>query len=589
MFEREFLEKFKGLNVLIVGDVMLDRYWWGSVSRISPEAPVPVVNLDNTSLVSGGAANVAANIAGLGAVPHLVGVIGDDAEGELLIEILTKENISPNSLTIIPKRPTTTKTRILAHSQQIARVDQETKSEISPDQEALVWENVSRLLSYAQVIIISDYGKGVITQNISQRLITTAKANNQLIIIDPKGKNYQKYKGATMLTPNRFEAAEVSQLTVYNQESVEKAGNQMLKDFELESVLITQGEDGMTLFHKQERAERKPYSNVSIEKVFRQIARGLNQEEFEVKFQSLSYFNTTLGTIKNLLFYRKQPADIYHVTGHNHYIALVLPEDRTVLTIHDVGILHIRKGLRRYLIKKINFDLPLRKLKYITTISEATKKEIIYFTNCPPEKIRVIGNPIQDNFVLPADALQDRKFETDCPTILQIGTAYNKNLKNLILALKGVRCRLVIIGRLDDETENLLKTNRINFENRFDLTDEEIRSEYLKTDIVVFCSTFEGFGLPIIEAQSMRKPVLTSNISPLKEVAGNSAALADPNDFTSIRKRLKRIINDQAYRENLITKGFENVKRFSSGKVVGLYENLYSEIKENTSKSHPQK
>jgi rfaE bifunctional protein kinase chain/domain len=255
MFEREFLEKFKGLNVLIVGDVMLDRYWWGSVSRISPEAPVPVVNLDNTSLVSGGAANVAANIAGLGAVPHLVGVIGDDAEGELLIEILTKENISPNSLTIIPKRPTTTKTRILAHSQQIARVDQETKSEISPDQEALVWENVSRLLSYAQVIIISDYGKGVITQNISQRLITTAKANNQLIIIDPKGKNYQKYKGATMLTPNRFEAAEVSQLTVYNQESVEKAGNQMLKDFELESVLITQGEDGMTLFHKQERAE----------------------------------------------------------------------------------------------------------------------------------------------------------------------------------------------------------------------------------------------------------------------------------------------------------------------------------------------
>lgn len=335
--------------------------------------------------------------------------------------------------------------------------------------------------------------------------------------------------------------------------------------------------------------ERKPYHNVSIEKVFRQIAKSINKEKFEIKFQTLAYFNTTLGTIKNLLFYRNQSADIYHVTGHNHYIALVLPENRTVLTIHDAGILHIRKGLRRYLIKKINFDLPLRKLKYITTISEATKKEIVYFTNCPPEKIRVIENPVQDNFVLPTDTLHNKKFNTDCPTILQIGTAYNKNLKNLILAIQGFKCRLVIIGKLNNETIKLLKMNRIIYENRFDLTDEEIRNEYLKTDIVVFCSTFEGFGLPIIEAQSMRRPILTSGISPLKEVAGDSAALADPNDFTSIRRELEKIISDQTYRENLVIKGCENVKRFSSDTIVGLYENLYSEINEELSKSHPQK
>jgi rfaE bifunctional protein kinase chain/domain len=255
MFEKEFLEKFKDLNVLIVGDVMLDRYWWGSVSRISPEAPVPVVNLDNTSLVAGGAANVAANVAGLGAVPHLVGVIGDDTEGELLNEILTKENIQSNYLTILPKRRTTTKTRIVAHSQQIVRVDQENKNEINADEEASLWETISRLLTGVQVIIISDYGKGVITQNISQRLITSAKANNQLIIIDPKGKNYQKYQGATMLTPNRFEAAEVFQLTDYRQETIEQAGSEMLSEFELESMLITQGEDGMTLFLKGEKTE----------------------------------------------------------------------------------------------------------------------------------------------------------------------------------------------------------------------------------------------------------------------------------------------------------------------------------------------
>ena len=255
MFEKEFLEKFKKLNVLVVGDVMLDRYWWGSVSRISPEAPVPVVDHDRTSLVSGGAANVAANVAGLGAVPHLVGVIGDDIEGELLTELLTKENIRSNFLTIIPKRPTTTKTRIVAHSQQIARIDRETKNEINIADEAVLWETVSPLLTRVQVIIISDYGKGVITQNISQRLVTYAKAHDQLIIIDPKGKNYQKYKGATMLTPNRFEVAEVLQLTDYSQKTIENAGNEMLNEFELETMLITQGEDGMTLFLNDGKAE----------------------------------------------------------------------------------------------------------------------------------------------------------------------------------------------------------------------------------------------------------------------------------------------------------------------------------------------
>ena len=335
--------------------------------------------------------------------------------------------------------------------------------------------------------------------------------------------------------------------------------------------------------------ERKPYQNVSLEKVFRQIAGTINKVNFETAFQSLSYFNTTLGTIKNLLFYRKLPADIYHITGHNHYLALVLPENRTVLTIHDAGILHIRKGLRRYLIKKINFDLPVKKLRYITAISEATKKEIVYFTNCAPEKIRVIENPIQDNFVLSGNNFQERVFNADCPTILQIGTAYNKNLKNLILALEDIKCRLVIVGRLDEESEKALKNNRINYENKFDLTDEEIRNEYLKTDIVVFCSTFEGFGLPIIEAQSMRKPVLTSNLSPLKEVAGGSAALADPNDFLSIKKELKRIINDEKHRENLVRTGYENVKRFNADTIVGLYENLYSEIKNELSISQPQK
>lgn len=251
MFEKEFTENFSGLNVLIIGDVMLDRYWWGSVSRISPEAPVPVVNLENTSLAAGGAANVAANIAGLGATPYLVGAIGEDAEADLFPAVLAKKNISADYLVRTPQRGTTVKTRVVAHSQQIVRVDQETRANLNALEEELIWKKISELLTRIQIIIVSDYGKGVATENILSRLITTAKRENKLVIVDPKGKNYQKYRGATILTPNRFEVAEALQLDDFEQSTIEKAGKQMIGDFALDAMLITQGEAGMTLFEKE--------------------------------------------------------------------------------------------------------------------------------------------------------------------------------------------------------------------------------------------------------------------------------------------------------------------------------------------------
>jgi len=320
--------------------------------------------------------------------------------------------------------------------------------------------------------------------------------------------------------------------------------------------------------------ERKPSSSVSIEKVFRQVVKNLNKEKFIASFQQLLYGNNGMGTVKNLLFFRKPDADIYHITGHIHYIALILPKKKTVLTIHDVGILHIRSGLRRYILKKILLDLPIKKLKYITAVSETTKEQIIKHTGCVPEKIRVIENPLQEHF----SASAKKEFNSECPTILQIGTTYNKNLKNLIKALKGVNCRLRIIGELDGEINNLLKINNINFENTFGLSDSAIRDEYQKADIVTFCSTFEGFGLPIIEAQAMVTPVITSNISPLKEVAGNAAVLADPNDYMNIRKGILHIINDKQYRNELVSAGLENVKRFHPVQIAVQYENLYAEM-----------
>lgn len=258
MLEKKFLESFSAVNVLIVGDVMLDRYWWGSVNRISPEAPVPIVNLENTSLVAGGAANVAANVAGLGAKPFLVGVVGEDDEAKLFSNILARQNISADYLVKSKERRTSIKTRIIAHSQHVVRIDQETKAKLTDAEEKSVWQNLEELLDKTHIVIVSDYAKGVITDKLVARLITKARSNKKNVVVDPKGKNYKKYKGATMLTPNRFEVAEVLQLEDFQQATIEYAGKKMLADFALDALLITQGEAGMTLFDGKKRTNHLP-------------------------------------------------------------------------------------------------------------------------------------------------------------------------------------------------------------------------------------------------------------------------------------------------------------------------------------------
>lgn len=320
--------------------------------------------------------------------------------------------------------------------------------------------------------------------------------------------------------------------------------------------------------------ERKPSESVSLEKVFRQIAKSLSTTKFEIAFEQLPYFSRVSGIIKNFIYFQKPSADIYHITGDIHYIALLLPREKTVLTIHDLRFLHVRRGLRRYVLKKLFLDLPLKRLKYVTAISEATKKEIIFHTKCKADKIRVIENPLHETIW----TNENNKFNGYCPTILQIGTAANKNLVHLIKALRGIKCRLKIIGQLEGEIVELLKTNQIYYENAFGLNDCSIRREYEKADIVVFCSTYEGFGLPIIEAQAMRTPVITSNLSPMKEVAGGAAVLVEPSDISSIREGVLQIINNELLRNKLIVQGLINIKRFEPSQIAKKYESIYQEI-----------
>ena len=243
------VDAFRGRRVLVLGDVMLDRYWWGTVSRISPEAPVPVVHKLRSTLAPGGAANVAANIASLGGSPVLVGVTGADEAARELSAALQEHGISPEHLLVDPGRPTTVKTRIVAYSQHVVRVDEEDTSPISPSLAARVIERLVTLLASVDLLIISDYAKGLLTPELLHQVIRYACDHGCRVIVDPKGTDYSRYNGAYLLSPNRMEALTAAGLPPDHQpDSVTHAGTRLLETLAVEAVLITQGKAGMTLF-----------------------------------------------------------------------------------------------------------------------------------------------------------------------------------------------------------------------------------------------------------------------------------------------------------------------------------------------------
>jgi rfaE bifunctional protein kinase chain/domain len=254
---------FSNVKVLVIGDVMLDRYIYGSVNRVSPEAPVPVVLLQDTVDSVGGAANVAANLIGLGAKVSLVGIVGDDFEANDLMFALSKLNISHDNLLNFKTRKTTVKTRVVAQNHHIVRIDQESTEKISENEESIVWKNIERLISDVSIVIVSDYAKGLLTDNLLSLIISKCKETNKLVIIDPKSKDFSRYRGASLLTPNRKEAFEAYHLNDCT--DIEEVGINLVKAFDFQSLLITESEDGMSLF--QNNSKRLKFSSIA-RKVF---------------------------------------------------------------------------------------------------------------------------------------------------------------------------------------------------------------------------------------------------------------------------------------------------------------------------------
>ena len=255
----DLLARFRDCPVLVVGDLMLDEYLWGHVNRISPEAPVPVVEVQRRSFTVGGAANTAANVAGLGGSAIIAGIVGDDAEGTRIRDLLAGLGIDTSAIVVDPTRPTTTKTRVIAHSQQMVRIDHEQPGALDDAVEADLLARLEAQLPGVRAAVVSDYGKGVISPNLCERFIALARAAGVPVIVDPKGTDYRKYRGATVVKPNQLETGKVLNRDLRTTAEVEHAGRELLEFLGAgSSVLVTRGAHGMTLLQADRPAVHVP-------------------------------------------------------------------------------------------------------------------------------------------------------------------------------------------------------------------------------------------------------------------------------------------------------------------------------------------
>jgi len=256
---KSLLDRFPSLKTLVVGDLMLDHFIWGAVSRISPEAPVPVVEVNRETEVPGGAGNVAANMAALGAEVELVGLVGDDPSADRLLNLLDSAGIQIGSIVRTADRPTIVKTRIIAHHQQVVRFDREKKAEPAAALTEQLWARMDAVLPDCQAVILSDYAKGVLTTPIISRLIAKARRLRIPVTVDPKVENFPYYKQVTCVTPNTLEAIQSGGLRNAKSEAeVEALGWALRKKINAASILITRGEHGMSLFEKDRPAFHIP-------------------------------------------------------------------------------------------------------------------------------------------------------------------------------------------------------------------------------------------------------------------------------------------------------------------------------------------
>jgi glycosyltransferase involved in cell wall biosynthesis len=315
----------------------------------------------------------------------------------------------------------------------------------------------------------------------------------------------------------------------------------------------------------------------SIENVFSGIEEHMsdfNFHRFYCKYPSSSFFNI----VKNIYFVFKinYKYDVVHITGDCHYLALFFNRKKVILTIHDCNLLERYNGIRYWVIFIFWYLLPILWSKKVVVISDFTKDRLIKFFGFAAKKILVVYNSVPSIF-FDDGFIQNNKYnfiDQRLPRFLSIGTTWNKNLTRLHLAVSKFECEWIIIGPMTEELSQILKVNQ-SYYHFCDLSQEDVISIYKSCDLLLFPSLYEGFGLPIVEAQALGIPVLTSNIPPMKEIAGEGAIFVDPLSVSDIFEGMVKFISDKCYREKLVELGKFNANRFSRESFCESYKNLY--------------
>lgn len=319
---------------------------------------------------------------------------------------------------------------------------------------------------------------------------------------------------------------------------------------------------------------RKPINGAhSVERIFQDVIYKLRREfnfvNLECKYSSRGLWRRCL----NIFYASLNQGDINHVTGEVHFLNYFFSSRKTILTILDCVMMESLQGFKRWLFWFFWLWLPEKRCVAITVISECTRMQVIKYLNCSPDKVRVIYASVSDEFDYSPNV-----FNQKYPRLLQVGTFPNKNILRTIAALDGLKCHLTIIGRLTDEHKNLLHHLNIEYVNLTDIPRQDLLREYQLCDILLFASTYEGFGLPIVEANAIGRPVITSNLWSMPEVGGSAACYVDPYNVASIRSGIERVIDDENFRSLLIANGIENAKRFRVDEIAQQYSSLYKEV-----------
>ncbi len=322
--------------------------------------------------------------------------------------------------------------------------------------------------------------------------------------------------------------------------------------------------------------QRRPMgAQVSIERLFGEVRRALGAR-VGVELHISPFASRGLwGRMGNLwAAWRAGRGRICHLTGDVHYLGLVLPRGRYLLTIHDCAILHRLRGWRRELLRRLWFEWPVRRAGMVTAISQATREDLQRWLS--PElwgKVRVIPNCVRAEF-----RVQPKPWEAASPILLQVGTGWNKNLPRVVAALRGLACRLWIVGPVDAAQAALLEASGLDYQCLGRLGEEELVEAYRACDALIFVSLFEGFGLPILEAQATGRPVIAGNGSAMPEAAGAGALLVDAEDAGLIRGAVERLLREPELREALVAAGLANVEGFQPGAIAARYEAIYREL-----------